>query len=114
MKRRTWDETLPVAYLGKAFAPVRFEQFEDADARSSRSIGYDAVGACCYYRHFFCLTRVVLEEDDLFGEEESFYEEVIAWKLANGKWLKRTERGGNACGCSGGHPVYETGDHRPR
>ncbi|MBY0578849.1 MAG: hypothetical protein K2P57_07360 [Burkholderiales bacterium] len=111
-----WNEHLPQQYLDQALEPVSFERFEEPEAMAVKCMGYDNLRQCCFYRHQFSLTRAVMDEDESFHEEETYFEEVRAWRLENGKWLRRTITGGEAGDCRSRllNPVYEIVPERPR
>ncbi len=111
-----WDEYLPAEYLDQSTVPVSFERFEDPEAQAVKYLGYDGRMQCCFYRHQFVLTRAVMEEDESFSEEETYFEEVLAWRIRNGTWLCRTTTRGAAGDCRRrlSHPQYEITADRPR
>lgn len=111
-----WDEFIPAEYLEQVMTPLDFECFEEPEARAMKYLGYDDRKKCCFYRHQFTLTRAVMDEDGIFHEEESFFEEVRAWRLENGSWLRRTVRGDGAGDCRTRlfRPAYEIVSERPR
>lgn len=111
-----WDEHLPAQYLGLALIPVVFERFDEPEAQAVKCMGYNSLKQCCFYRHQFTLTRAVMDEDESFHEEETYFEEVRAWRLENGSWLRRTVTGGEAGNCRSRNlrPVYEIVADRPR
>ena len=111
-----WDEYLPAEYRDQSMTPVSFERFEDPGARAMKYLGYDGRRQCCFYRHQFILTRAVMDEDESFSEEETYFEEVRAWRLRNGTWLRRTTTRGPAGDCRRrlSRPLYEIAADRPR
>jgi hypothetical protein len=82
-------------------APFRHERFDDetSQAYKNKILGYDRNGECCYYRHQYALTQAALDDDDNFYEEQAYFEEVKAWRLASGNWLSRTTRAGQTGDC---------------
>ena len=116
MMNSAWDEYLPAEYRDHAMIPISFERFEEPGARAFKYLGYDGSMQCCFYRHQFTLTRAIMDEDESFGEEETYFEEVRAWRLRSGVWLCRTTIGGPAGGCRRrlSRSVYEIVPERPR
>lgn len=110
-----WQSGLPPEYLVQAVPPERFERFADQPAHAAKTRGYAADGQLCYYRHAYSRTSPVLDEEDCFGEDESYYEEVIAWRLAGGLWLTRCYRAGEAgrCGARLVAPEYRVAEACP-
>ena len=96
--------------------PTRFEYFEEPSARAEKVLGYDVFGHCCYSHHEYALTRYLLDDDDIFYEEVSFYEMQTAWLLESGQWLCRIFSwfGMGHCGNSSGSARYELMQNRPR
>ena len=94
-----WKERLPVDYAGQVTTPVEFEYFEEPTAHAYKLIGNDEHGQCCYYRHRYSLMREVLDDDDNFYQEEAYWEEVRAWRLHGGEWLRCSIAAGNAGVC---------------
>ncbi|MDA8384562.1 MAG: nitrogen fixation protein NifQ [Betaproteobacteria bacterium] len=112
-----WLIDLPEEYLRETQAPQRYESFEQPDMpRTYKILGYDANGECCYYLHRYALSRVLLDDDDNFYEEESYFEEVKAWRLASGVWLSRNIRAGGVgdCRARSMEPDYSLLPSRPR
>lgn len=95
-----WVLDLPDEYRAEATAPQRYESFaEEESPRACKVLGYDHNGECCYYLHRYALTRVAVDDEDNFYEEEAYFEEVKAWRLAGGAWLRRTVQAGQAGDC---------------
>ena len=112
-----WMIDLPEEYLRETQAPQRYESFEQPDMpRTYKILGYDGNGECCYYLHRYALNRVLLDDDDNFYEEESYFEEVKAWRLASGAWLSRNIRAGGTgdCRARSMEPDYSLLSIRPR
>lgn len=111
-----WQTGLPPEYHGQAVPPQRFENFADLPAHATKTRGYAADGQLSYYRHAYSRTCPVLDEEDCFAEDESYYEEVIAWRLAGGGWLTRRYQAGEAgrCGARLVAPTYGIADACPR
>ncbi len=111
-----WDKYLPAEYLEHSMTPVSFERFDEPGVQAVKHLGYDGKMQCCFYRHQFTLTQAVMDEDESFSEEETYFEEVLAWRLKNGTWLRRTTTRGPAGNCRRrlSHPLYEIVADRPR
>ena len=112
-----WMIDLPEEYLPEIQAPQRYESFEQPDVpRAYKILGYDGKGECCYYLHRYALNRVLLDDEDNFYEEESYFEEVKAWRLSSGVWLSRNVSVGRAGDCLGRslRPDYAILPSRPR
>ncbi|MDA8328517.1 MAG: hypothetical protein M0Z83_06055 [Betaproteobacteria bacterium] len=95
---------------------TRFEHFEEPSARAEKMLGYDSQGRCCYSHHEYALTRYLLDDNDIFYEEVSFYEMQTAWLLESGQWLSRVFSwfGMGHCGNSSGSARFELMQNRPR
>jgi CxxC motif-containing protein (DUF1111 family) len=94
-----WTKDLPFEYSGKVVIPVRFECFEEPSAHARKVLGNDRHGRCCYYHHQYSLMREVVDDEDNFYQEEAYWEEISAWRLAGGNWLQRSISSGNAGSC---------------
>lgn len=94
-----WTQGLPPQYHANTIAPQYFERFEDEEAHAQRVRGFDDCGGVCYYAHAYAFTHPVVDEEDCFFDEESYREEVTAWRLNNGSWLVRRYTGGEQGTC---------------
>ena len=112
-----WNKGLPEQYAAAVIAPFSFEHFEDDLASARKFRGFDTSGCMCYYRHAYSRTAPRLDDEDCFHESETYYEEVIAWRLENGSWLvRRYEASGEEghCGRRLAAPSYAVVDAVPR
>lgn len=112
----SWQTGLPPEYQMEAVPPLRFENFRDEEARAEKVLGYDNRGEVCYYRHAYSLRSDFLDDDDLYGENEVFFEIVTAWRQPDGRWLTCLRQGGEqgSCGDRLRAPSYAMADERPR
>lgn len=88
MTEQAWDRRLPAALRDSVRVPQRFESHEDASARSRKLIGFDANGERCFYRHAFIVTELRFDVDEWPLELPIYWEQVDAWRLADGRWLR--------------------------
>jgi nitrogen fixation protein NifQ len=111
-----WVMDVPDEYRAQVSAPYHHERFDDEPSRAYKILGYDRNGECCYYRHQYALTEVALDDEDNFYEEQAYFEEVKAWRLASGAWLSCTTRAGRAGDCRDHtlRPEYAVVPERPR
>ena len=111
-----WLQDLPDEYHAQVASPRRYERFEEDSLQAHKILGYDQNGECCYHRHRYALTREVLDDEDNFYEEEAYFEDVKAWRLAGGVWLSRTIQAGQVGDCRDRslRPGYAIVPDRPR
>ena len=83
-----WSAELPENYRAEAIVPVRIERHEEASARASKEVGFDGAGSRCYYRHEFTLTEDRFDADEFPIQVDVYWERVVAWRLASGRWLR--------------------------
>ncbi|BBA37331.1 hypothetical protein sS8_5414 [Methylocaldum marinum] len=83
-----WNAELPEDYSGQAVVPVTIQRRVDDFAHASKEVGFDDLGARCFYRHEFTLTEDRFDADEFPIEVGVYWERVIAWRLTGGKWLK--------------------------
>ena len=79
---------LPEEYVPLVIQPVNLARFAEPSLGAEREMGYDPQGTCCYYMHRYMLTRVLLDDEDVFYEEVVYSEWVCAWRLDDGRWLR--------------------------
>ena len=84
-------EELPEKFRSRIVAPVRVEHHVDASANASKTHGFDRNGLRCYYRHTFTLTEERFDAEEFPLEINVYREQVLAWRLDDGKWLKLKE-----------------------
>lgn len=85
-----FEDLLPDMYRKQVIAPTRFEQHEDSAAHAKKIIGWDDSNRRCFYYHDFTLTEEGFDVDEFPLEIDVYYEQVIAWRLQDGKWAKLT------------------------
>ncbi len=113
LQPQDWNRGLPDDYSGGVVTPVRFERFEEPSALAERVFGYDGENRCCYYRHQHTLTREVLDDEDNFYSERAYSEEVLAWRLGGGAWLRCSASVGSAGACGDYRLEYAITPARP-
>lgn len=113
LQPQDWNRGLPDDYSGAVVMPVRFERFEEPSALAERVFGYDGENQCSYYRHRHTLTREVLDDEDNFYSERAYSEEVLAWRLASGVWLRCSATAGGAGECRDRRLEYAITPVRP-
>lgn len=103
---------LPEAYVELVIQPVNISRFAEPSAGAEREMGFDPQGACCYYMHRYTMTRVLLDDEDVFYEEVAYSELVCAWRLDDGRWLRFDQHSGseNACQDRRGSGQYRVGN----
>jgi hypothetical protein len=79
---------IPQQYREKVVPPVRVESHVDHSAQASKSHGFDRDGRRCYYRHAFTLSEQRFDADEFPLEVDVYEEQVLAWRLTDGSWLK--------------------------
>lgn len=82
-----WRRALPAEWHAMAVAPLDFAVHREYEMPASRTFGYDADGAACYYRHAFLLGAPRTDDDEEFYEALVYGEEVEAWRLRDERWL---------------------------
>lgn len=83
-----WNADLPESYRDNAIIPVNFEHHADIDARARKEVGFDKAGRRCFYRHEFTLVEDRFDADEFPIQVDVYWERVVAWRLASGRWLK--------------------------
>ncbi len=83
-----WNADLPESYRDNAIIPVNFEHHADIDARARKEVGFDKAGRRCFYRHEFTLVEDRFNADEFPIQVDVYWERVVAWRLASGRWLK--------------------------
>ena len=84
-------EELPEKFRSRVIAPVRVEHHIDTSANASKTHGFDRDGLRCYYRHAFTMTEERFDAEEFPLEINVYREQVLAWRLDDGKWLKLKE-----------------------
>ena len=106
---------LPDDYLAQVILPCRYERFQEAPVQAYKLLGYDLNGDCCYHQRHFVLDRELLDDEDNFSEDDRYFEEVKAWRLTSGDWLRCTIQAGCAGDCRSRslRPAYAIVSNRP-
>lgn len=84
-----WREQLPAEWAGQVVAPVFFSRFREYEIYSERVVGYedDSENEPCYCEHYFVLTDLCSDDDEIYELVPSYWEHLIAWRLRDGRWL---------------------------
>ena len=82
-----WQKELPGEWRTTAIAPLSFASYREYEMPASRTLGYDAKGQACYYRHTYILGSLCSDDDEEFYETIAYGEEVQAWRLHDERWL---------------------------
>ena len=92
-----WRRGCPAYFRSLLVEPVRFERYTDELAHAEKLLGFDAEGERCFYRHRYALLEGRFDQDDMPWSLLLYGEEVTAWRLRDGDWLKAEERAGVQC-----------------
>lgn len=108
-----WAGALPAEWRAAAIAPLQFAMHQEYEMPASRTLGYDADGAACYYRHTFLLDTVRSDDDEEFYQAFVYGEEIEAWRLRDERWLvwRRVRREED---CSEARGFYSFSESMPR
>jgi hypothetical protein len=96
---RRWLLECPPEVAPLLDEPVRFEHHEDRDIPALKLHGLDAAGRRCYYRHLYAVRDETFDDDDLPTRVETYREQVTAWRLPDGRWLRHLWRISGQPGC---------------
>lgn len=88
MKQEDWQEYLPDEYRNQVAMPLRYERHEEPAVEARRTIGFDAFGRRCYLSYRFQLSAELFDAEEFPIEVATYRERVVAWRLADGRWLK--------------------------
>ncbi|WP_043753930.1 hypothetical protein [Imhoffiella purpurea] len=83
----SWTEGLPHEWRARVVAPQSFRVFREFEIPARRVFGYDGDGAICYSAHDYRLIDLRSDDDEDFYETLAYAESVVAWRLADGRWL---------------------------
>lgn len=100
MSGYNWKTGLPRECHPATVPPVVLEKFEEAALNALRVKGFDPLGKLCYYHHAYALYQECLDEEGLYGESETFRQEITAWRLYTGSWLVRKYEAGAHSDCA--------------
>lgn len=96
----TWKLNCPEELEALLIPPRHFERQEDRSAQALKVRGFDHGGHACYYRHHYVIEEERFDEDELPLRIETYREQVIAWRLRDGRWLQLSWRASGAADCS--------------
>lgn len=82
-----WDRHLPDIWSKHVDEPLYVNNFREYEMPAERTVGYDASDKPCFTSHRFALTQIHSDDDEEFYETVSYYEEMAAWRLRDGRWL---------------------------
>lgn len=84
-----WAALLPKEWARQVVAPLCFSRFRDYEILSERVVGYDdaAEEDACYCEHYFVLTDIRSDDDEIYEVVPSYWEHLVAWRLRDGRWL---------------------------
>lgn len=85
---RTWKLNCPEELEALLIPPRRFEHHEDRGAQALKVRGLDRSGRACYYRYHYIIEEERFDEDELPLRVETYREQIIAWRLRDGRWLQ--------------------------
>jgi hypothetical protein len=84
-----WAAQLPREWSKQVVAPLCFSRFRDYEILSERVVGYEdaAEEEPCYCEHYFVLTDIRSDDDEIYYVVPSYWEHLVAWRLCDGRWL---------------------------
>lgn len=100
MVEHNWKCGLPRECRPATVPPVVQEKFEEESLGAVRIKGFDPLRELCYYYHSYTLCQESLDEEGLYGEFETFRQEITAWRLYTGGWLIRQHEAGPQGDCA--------------
>lgn len=107
-----WEKYLPDGWSAQVEAPLYVDHFREYEMPAQRTVGYDASDKPCFTAHQFALTQLISDDDEEFYEAISYYEEMAAWRLRDGRWL--VFRAINTIQCKSPRSFYVISPTMPR
>ncbi|MDR3410238.1 MAG: hypothetical protein P4L87_04715 [Formivibrio sp.] len=90
----------PQHYRTQIIPAVRLERFDEPSVQATKIKGYTADNQACFYFHTYTLFEERFDCNDEAYRLAAYSEQIIAWRLTSGKWIrqKRQEnRARNGC-----------------
>ncbi len=82
-----WLSNLPSEWQVAVDRPLYFRQYLEYEMQAERTVGYDQDDRPCYISHHYTLTRQAADCDGEFVEQNTYSEEMAAWRLRDERWL---------------------------
>jgi hypothetical protein len=82
-----WRAMLPKEWAKQVVVPIGFSKFRDYEILSERVLGYEDTDNPCYCEHYFVLTDIRSDDDEVYYLAPSYWEHLVAWRLIDGRWL---------------------------
>lgn len=82
-----WRALLPVEWASQVVEPALFRRFRDYEIISERVLGYEDEDLPCYCEHYFVLTDVRSDDDEVYYLATNYWEHLVSWRLIDGRWL---------------------------
>ncbi|MBS1154766.1 MAG: hypothetical protein H6R07_690 [Proteobacteria bacterium] len=79
----------PERYRSHIVPAIRLERFDEPSARAIKIKGYAADNRTCFYFHTWTLFEERFDSDDAAYQLATYSEQVIAWRLQSGKWVRQ-------------------------
>ncbi len=95
-----WMKLLPDKYRDSIIKPVAFEHHHEPSVQADKIIGYDVIGARCFYLHSFVLSEEGFDAEEFPIEKMVYFEQVVAWKAKHGRWIKLKRYSDKLEGCN--------------
>lgn len=83
-----WRDDLPMAWRLHVIAPLDLECHKEYEMHAMRCLGRDEDGAICFYAHDYAIPALRSDDDETFYTVVDFGEQVRAWRLRDGRWLR--------------------------
>lgn len=82
-----WLDQLPAEWRDMVVPPLYFTRHREYEVAASRTFGYDADNAPCFYHHSYLLTEPRTDNDEDFYPVVTRGETLRAWRLRDDRWL---------------------------